>query len=243
MIGPVQVDGTVDHGPARRLPWQEFTAIRRARPRKVVGQAFSAALHLRDRGLRLVSSTAGLSTLAPRAAGCSSVVQAQSRRNEATCRNRTCSVSQSGACQRRREGGTSQTTDGKIKAPTAVGRMWLVGLRFLAIFRVALPALCQQRATISTARAPSLAAMPRKVGREERRRRSADSPRPHSRRRSRRRQAQEFRRPGDAGREEGGPCRALPLDAPGAVRGPASVAVAARPSLFPSDRPAGGSSS
>ena len=26
-----------------------------------------------------------------------------------------------------------QSTDGKIKAPTVVGRMWLVGLRFMAI--------------------------------------------------------------------------------------------------------------
>ena len=48
------------------------------------------------------------------------------------------------------------STDGKIKAPTAVGRMWLVGLRFSAIFRVAVPALPQQRPMISMARAPSL---------------------------------------------------------------------------------------
>jgi hypothetical protein len=59
-----------------------------------------------------------------------------------------------------------QSTDGKIKAPTAVGRMWLVRLRFFAIFGVAVPALARQTAMISTIQAPSLASLPRE-GREE----------------------------------------------------------------------------
>jgi hypothetical protein len=59
-----------------------------------------------------------------------------------------------------RHGSTGAPTDySKIKAPTSVGRMWLVGLTFLQVAALERLALPGKSAKFSTVRAPSLNAM------------------------------------------------------------------------------------
>jgi hypothetical protein len=64
------------------------------------------------------------------------------------------------------EGGRPETrpTDGKIKAPTWVGRMWLVVLGFLAIFVKERLALLAISPAIPRIQAPSQLPFPRRRG-------------------------------------------------------------------------------
>jgi hypothetical protein len=45
--------------------------------------------------------------------------------------------------------------DGKIKAATAVARMWLAELEFIELGKLSMPALAEQTSVFSTQEAPS----------------------------------------------------------------------------------------
>ena len=98
------------------------------------------------------------------------------------------------------------TTDGKIKAPPSVGRMWLVGLEIFGTSAIRPAGAFAKRSTISMLRAPSpcfgeaLAAM---TTRDD----DCSPARPHPARQPGRQATEDLRRRGDAGREEGRPSR------------------------------------
>src|SRR5712692_10950793 len=99
--------------------------------------------------------------------------------------------------------GETRPTDGKIKAPTRVGRMWLVGLGFLGISATSLAGA--SGLILSDFNVPSAIARRFQPARRDDhpRRRAADPARPHPARQRRCEAFEELCRRGDACREEG----------------------------------------
>ena len=107
------------------------------------------------------------------------------------------------------EPGSTPLSDGKIKASTLVGRMWLVGLAFLQLHRLqaagAFSVLLKKFNAQTAIRTVAAG-----VRADESSRRPVRGPsRPDSPRQPRRKTRQELCRRGDAGRQEGGPCRTI----------------------------------
>ena len=101
----------------------------------------------------------------------------------------------------------TRPTDGKIKAPTVVGRMWLVGLDF-STHRRSAPAGAFAVKVNDFNDPSAVAAISRGAcSHDDARRRPACPARPHPPRQPGRQASKDLRQRGDAGREEGRPSR------------------------------------